>query len=199
MPLLKPPVHPFHLTIGEGLAQELQLLIAHTRKLFGDAHHGTVEFTDHPAIAIGTALRHVTLAAPQLHQLFEALLEGAAAELAAVDVSFLTSLLGEQSLNGARGQVARHRLEQAQGEIFTAVRELALALGGELPAVAGASWALAAAARLDQALLLETAEVASHRLHGNLQMIGQFGGGGHATAEEHGEGCFASGGVLAPR
>ena len=58
---LQPPVDAFDGAVGEGVADQAQLLIADHRVLLGDAHHRTVEFTDHPG-GPGIALQQTALA-----------------------------------------------------------------------------------------------------------------------------------------
>ena len=63
MALLEPPLHPLHLAIGKGVANQLEFLVADTGELLGDSHHGTVEFTHDPAVAVGAVFRHIALLA----------------------------------------------------------------------------------------------------------------------------------------
>ena len=49
---LQSPMHPFHLAVGKGLANQLKLLVANHRVFLGDALHGAMELTQTPALAI---------------------------------------------------------------------------------------------------------------------------------------------------
>ena len=68
MALLETPLHPFHLAVGEGVANQLEFLVADAGELLGDSHHRTVEFTHNPAVAVGAEFRHVALVAAQVDQ-----------------------------------------------------------------------------------------------------------------------------------
>ena len=165
MALLETPLHPFHLAVGKGVANQLEFLVANAGELLGDAHHRTVEFTHNPAVAVGAEFRHVALVAAQVDQAFEPLLEAALANPVAIVAGFLESLVFQQVLNQLWRQAAGHRLQQAEGEMLTAIGELPLAFAGEMPAVAWPAGPLGGWARLHQAVLFQAAQMAAHRLY----------------------------------
>ena len=137
------------------MANQLKFLVAHTGELFGDLHHRAVEFADHPALAIGVGavFSHVTLAPAQIHQPLEPLRQAAFPNQQAVVGCLLRGLALQQLLHHLRGQAAGHGAEQAQGEMLTAVGELAPAGRRDPPTVGGAARALRRRAGFHQTLI----------------------------------------------
>lgn len=142
MPGFQPPVHPFHMTVGEGHANQLKFLIAKSRKLFSDPLHGTVKFIDAPAdTTLGwNHFADISLVTAQIHQSANAFFERSIAELMSVLMGFFLSLAAEQSGQCFRRQTGRHRLKQTQRKGVTAIWEVLMPPLCESPLVGRSAW-----------------------------------------------------------
>ena len=193
-------MHPLHLAVGEGAADQLQLLVADDRELLGDAHHRAVKFADDPGsggVGIGQQFGHETFEAAEVDQALEPLLQGGLADAAPVTGGLLLRLEHHQILNLAGGQGGGQGVEEAEGKIAAAIGEAAAAGLGEAPAVAGAARTLHSGARLHQPILFQAAQMAAHALHRHPKLTGQIGGRGLAVAQQAGEHRIAGGCGLA--
>jgi len=189
-------VDPFHLAVGKRVADELELLIADHRELLGDPHHGTVEFADHPGVPVQAQFGNVPLIAAQLHQLFQPGFQTPQPDPDAVVGGLLQRLLVHQVADGFRGQAAGQRVEQAEGEILTAIGEAIPTLAREPPAIARPARPLRGRCGFHQAGFLKAAEMAPHHLHRHRELVRKFGGGGLAAAEQQFESAFPGGGGI---
>ena len=153
-------MHPLDPAVGKGVADQGQFLVAHHRELLGDPNHRAVELADHPGsslFGVGLALRHEALLPPQLDQALQALRQGTVADVAAVITGFRHRLLVQQQAERIGGHGPGEGVEQAQGEVFAAIRKPLVSGGGEAPAVAGTARTLRGGTGFHQAHLLESA------------------------------------------
>ena len=90
-----------------------------------------------------------------------------------------------------------HRLQQTEGEMLAAIRELSLAFAGEMPEVARPAGPLGGWTGLHQPVLFQAAQMAAHHLDRHSKRVSQFGCGGFALTQKQGQGCRAGGSLSA--
>lgn len=194
------PMDPFDFTIGEGLANQHEFLVAYHWERFRDAHHRAMVLADQPGLvgAIGrdgagrlaVEISDVALAAAQIGKALQSLLQGPLTDLVAIVGCLDHGLLLEQLCLGLGGQGGRHGLEQAQGKGLIAIGEAAMACHREPPAIAGAARSGLGAAGFDQLIFLQAAQVSPHHLDGNRELLGEFSGSAFPLAHQHSQGSL---------